>query len=265
MRAVRTVEHAAVDRGWTGRDDQGVAGAARSDRRAVDVSLLEIVLSDLPARLRPAVERAPEHDAAPRPLCVWLNRRWGDLPAVPGSMTPNGSPHIADQVQDWAVEELWSRGERGSLARMPDAPGQPSAAPPRWRLAVPEDRRTHRRDRSAARLTWWVWCQASDSIAVLPMATKTVRSGWTVYESAGLPVARGESSRSGCGRGRARLADRKTTYKLDAKQVVAVREVLAWMVVRPDGAPADGRSRRHRHPQRRRAGPARVPRPAVSG
>jgi hypothetical protein len=88
------------------------------------VSLLEIVLRDLPARLRPAVERVPEHDQ-PDALCVWLNRRWGILLPFRGDDTERLTD-IADQVQEWAVEERWERGES---AVWPECPTHPDSHP----------------------------------------------------------------------------------------------------------------------------------------
>lgn len=88
------------------------------------MSLLDQVLSDLPPALRPRIERAPEHDQHDA-LCVWLNRWWGIFLPYRGDDTERLT-HIADQVQDWAVEELWSRGEPGVW---PECPTHPDSHP----------------------------------------------------------------------------------------------------------------------------------------
>lgn len=88
------------------------------------MSLLETVFRDLPPRLRPAVERVPEHDQ-PEALCVLLNRRWGiHLPYRGDDISR--LTQIADQVQDWAVEERWKRGES---AVWPECPAHPDSHP----------------------------------------------------------------------------------------------------------------------------------------
>ena len=88
------------------------------------MSLLDRVLSDLPERLRPAVERVPERDQGDR-LCVLLNRRWGIDLQYRGDDIERLTD-IADQVQDWAVEDRWERGEP---AVWPECPAHPDSHP----------------------------------------------------------------------------------------------------------------------------------------
>jgi len=91
------------------------------------VSPLDQVLSDLPPGVRPRVERTPEHDDGDRiAVTLWGSiGGWGVFLPLRGR-DPDRLTSVADQVQDWAVEELWSRGE---AAVWPECPTHPDSHP----------------------------------------------------------------------------------------------------------------------------------------
>jgi hypothetical protein len=93
------------------------------------VSLLDRVLSDLPVGLRPRVERTPEYDdpVFDRVGVSLIGREmtFGAFVPIRGD-DADRLTDLAHQVQDWAVEELWMRGES---AVWPECPAHPDGHP----------------------------------------------------------------------------------------------------------------------------------------
>jgi hypothetical protein len=95
------------------------------------VSLLDRVLSDLPPGLQPRVERTPENDHPDRLGVSLIGREMASGAFLPVRRNDaDRLADIADQVQDWAVEELWMRGES---AVWPECPTHPNSHPLRAR------------------------------------------------------------------------------------------------------------------------------------
>jgi hypothetical protein len=116
--------------------------AARSELRAVDVDVdidvgdpefvaaLETVLHDL--RAQSAVQPEVRMDGAHGPVLHAPDGSGQGLTRPRGTTAPDRLAHLADQVQEWAVEALWSEG---APAVWPHCPEHPNSHPLRATVA----------------------------------------------------------------------------------------------------------------------------------